>query len=103
MVTATDAGNCNCLTPTAPWPAAPAGATAIPSPTKTASWSALNSTTWKSDVSEAGDVAAANPETVKRLEAFAEQARKDLGDALTHRDGAGRREPGRVPPVDAPK
>jgi arylsulfatase A len=49
------------------------------------------------DVSETADVAAGNPETVLRLEAFAEQAREDLGDALTNREGSGRREPGRVP------
>jgi arylsulfatase A len=58
----------------------------------------------ENDISEAGDVASANPETVKRLEAVAEQAREDLGDALTKREGSGRREPGRVPPEDtAPK
>jgi arylsulfatase len=52
----------------------------------------------ESDISETGDVASANPEMVKRLQAVAEQAREDLGDALTNREGAGRREPGRVPP-----
>jgi len=52
----------------------------------------------ESDISETSDVAGANPETVQRLEAFAERAREDLGDALTNREGSGRREPGRVPP-----
>ncbi len=36
------------------------------------------------------------PEVVKRLLDYAEQARADLGDDLTHRKGAGRREPGRL-------
>jgi arylsulfatase A len=52
----------------------------------------------ESDKSETGDVAAANPETVQRLEIVAEQARDDLGDALTKREGSGRREPGRLSP-----
>jgi hypothetical protein len=33
---------------------------------------------------------------VKRLEAYAEQAREELGDSLTQRTGKGVREPGRV-------
>jgi len=52
----------------------------------------------ETDVSETGNVATGNPETVQRLETVAEQAREDLGDALTNREGNGRREPGRVPP-----
>ena len=48
------------------------------------------------DVSESADVAAANPEIVKRLEAEAENAREDMGDSLFKRQGAGTREPGRV-------
>jgi arylsulfatase len=50
----------------------------------------------KNDVSETKNVAAANPEIVQRLLALAEQARADLGDALTNRKGSGVREPGRV-------
>jgi arylsulfatase A len=50
----------------------------------------------KSDLGETKNVAAANPETVQRLLAFAEQARADLGDTLTNRKGSGVREPGRV-------
>jgi arylsulfatase A-like enzyme len=50
------------------------------------------------DIGETKDVAAENPEVVKRLEALAEQARADMGDSLTHRVGAGSREPGRWTP-----
>jgi len=50
----------------------------------------------KNDISETKDVAAQNPEIVQRLLVLAEQARADLGDTLTHRTGAGVREPGRV-------
>jgi arylsulfatase len=50
----------------------------------------------QNDVSETTDVAAQNPEIVKHLEALAEQARADLGDTLTSREGAGVREPGSV-------
>ena len=50
----------------------------------------------ENDVSESADVAGKNPEVVKRLKAFAEKARADLGDSLTKRKGAGVREPGRV-------
>jgi len=52
------------------------------------------------DISETTDVSAQHPEIVKQLEAQAEQARADLGDALTKRTGSGRREPGRI---SAPK
>ena len=48
------------------------------------------------DVSESANVAAGNPEIVKRLEAEAEKAREDMGDSLFQRKGAGTREPGRV-------
>jgi arylsulfatase len=47
------------------------------------------------DIGEATDVAARHPEVLKRLEAIAEAARADLGDALTKREPAGAREPGR--------
>jgi len=49
------------------------------------------------DVSETTDVAAHNPKIVKQLEAEAEKARAELGDALTRREGKGVREPGRLP------
>ncbi len=49
-----------------------------------------------SDMSETADVADRHPEVVKHLEAEAEKAREELGDALTHRIGKGVREPGRV-------
>lgn len=37
-----------------------------------------------------------HPDVVKRLLDFAEQARADMGDDLTHHKGTGRREPGRL-------
>ena len=50
----------------------------------------------ENDISEATDVAAQHADLVKRLEAEAERAREELGDALTKRTGKGVREPGRV-------
>jgi arylsulfatase len=47
------------------------------------------------DVGETKDVAEANPNIVKQLEAFAEKMRAELGDALTERNGSGSRMPGR--------
>ncbi len=51
----------------------------------------------EADPGQQHDLAAANPEVLKRLQAYAEQARTDLGDDFTKRPGAGRREPGRLP------
>jgi arylsulfatase A len=48
------------------------------------------------DIRERHNVAGQHPEMVQRLLAHAEQARADLGDALTKRKGANQREPGRV-------
>lgn len=48
------------------------------------------------DVGEKRNVAAENPEVVARLSALAENARDDLGDALTERAGSGVREPGKL-------
>ena len=48
------------------------------------------------DIGEAKNVAAEQPAVVERLLALAEQARRDLGDSLTGRVGAGVREPGRL-------
>ena len=48
------------------------------------------------DLGETRNVAEQNPEVVKRLEALAETAREDMGDALTKRAGKGTREPGRA-------
>ena len=48
------------------------------------------------DIAEANDVAAAHPDIVAQLLAFAEKTRADLGDSLTKRTGAGARQPGRV-------
>jgi arylsulfatase A-like enzyme len=49
------------------------------------------------DVNETKNVAEANPEVMKKLLAFAETARDDLGDSLTKRTGKGVRQPGRLP------
>ena len=48
------------------------------------------------DIGETTDIAAANPDVVKRLLAIAEEARKDLGDSLTGRVGNGVRSSGRL-------
>ncbi|WP_344978571.1 sulfatase [Compostibacter hankyongensis] len=48
------------------------------------------------DPGERYDVKKQHPEVVKRLQALAEKAREDLGDNLTHRQGANRRPPGRI-------
>jgi arylsulfatase A len=48
------------------------------------------------DISEANDVAAQNPQIVRRLEMEAEKARQELGDSLTQRTGKGSRQPGRL-------
>jgi len=48
------------------------------------------------DLSETTDVAVQHPLIVKFLEAEAEKAREDLGDALTKRPGKGSRPPGRL-------
>jgi arylsulfatase A len=53
------------------------------------------------DIGESSDVSAQHPEIVKQLEAEAEKARADLGDALTKRPGPGRREPGRLNEANA--
>lgn len=50
------------------------------------------------DISETRDVAAAHPDVVKQLEAFAEKTRGDLGDSLTGRAAKGAREPGKYTP-----
>lgn len=48
------------------------------------------------DVGEANNVAAQHPEIVEQLEAEAEKARAELGDALTKRTGVGNPRPGRL-------
>ena len=50
-----------------------------------------------SEIGESTNVAEQHPDIVKRLEAEADKARADLGDALTKQPGPGRREPGRLP------
>jgi arylsulfatase A len=49
-----------------------------------------------SDLGETNDIAARNPVIVKRLLAIAEQARGELGDSLTKREGRGVRPSGQV-------
>jgi arylsulfatase len=48
------------------------------------------------DISEEKDVAALNPEVVKRLEKIADEARLDLGDHLTGVEGSGIRKAGLI-------
>jgi arylsulfatase len=48
------------------------------------------------DISETKDVAALNPEVVKRLEKIGDEARRDLGDKLTDVQGSGIRKAGRI-------
>jgi len=55
------------------------------------------------DPGESRDVAAENPEVVKRLLGLAEEARAELGDSLTNRIGKGVREPGRLPEPEPAK
>jgi arylsulfatase A len=48
------------------------------------------------DVGERNNIAADHADVVNRLLAFAEQARADLGDSLTNRQGSGRRPAGQL-------
>ena len=50
----------------------------------------------QNDLAESRNVAADNPEIVRRLAALAEQPRADLGDSLTNRSGTGLRIAGRA-------
>ena len=50
----------------------------------------------RADPNETTDVTATHPDEVKRLLAFADTCRDDLGDSLTKRKGKGAREPGRI-------
>ena len=51
----------------------------------------------EADPGETKNVIAEHPDVVKRLQVLAEQAREDLGDTLTNREGKNVREPGRLP------
>lgn len=55
----------------------------------------------KNDISETTNVIAQHPDVVKRLEALAEAARAELGDALTKRRGSGVRPADVLPVGDA--
>jgi arylsulfatase len=48
------------------------------------------------DVGEFRNVAPAHPEVIRQLLALAEQAREELGDSLTKREGRSTRQPGRL-------
>lgn len=48
------------------------------------------------DIGQQHDVAAQHPEVMAKLQDYAAKARADLGDDLTHSNGTGRREPGKV-------
>jgi arylsulfatase A len=48
------------------------------------------------DIGQTKDLSASHPEIAQKLLISAEQARTELGDALTHRTGVGVREPGRI-------
>jgi arylsulfatase A len=50
----------------------------------------------QNDVGEKNNVASQHPDIVKRLEAFADKAREELGDSLKELKGKGSREPGRM-------
>lgn len=52
----------------------------------------------KSDIGETTDVSAEHPEVVKRLQAYAQQIRAELGDQFQKQEGNATREPGRVKP-----
>ena len=49
------------------------------------------------DPGQKNNVADRHPDVLRKMLAYAEQAREDLGDGLTRREGTGRREPGRLP------
>ena len=55
------------------------------------------------DPGQKNNVATQHPEVLKKMLAYVEQAREELGDGLTKRIGTGRREPGRVPNQGAAK
>jgi arylsulfatase A-like enzyme len=74
----------------------PGGTNGIPAKYEQAKVSEPELFDLKNDISEMKNVAGENPEIVQRLLALAEQAREDLGDTLTQREGRGVREPGRA-------
>lgn len=74
----------------------PAGRDGIPAKYSEAKVTEAQLFDMQTDMGEKTDVASSNPAVVQRLLTLAEQARADLGDALTQRKGTGVREPGRV-------
>jgi arylsulfatase A-like enzyme len=79
----------------------PGGKGGRPAPYQQAKITAPELYDLSNDVSETRNVAADNPDVVKRLLAEAEKARAELGDSLTKRTGAGVRQPGRLPSAAA--
>jgi arylsulfatase len=75
----------------------PGGRDGVPAPYSAVRLAKMELFDLVNDVGETTDVAAQHPEIVRQLEAEAEKARAELGDALTQRPGTGRREPGRLP------
>jgi len=74
----------------------PGGRDGVPAPYQTRKIERAELYDLDNDISETMDLALKYPDVVKRLEAFAEQAREELGDTLTQRTGKAAREPGRV-------
>jgi arylsulfatase A len=74
----------------------PGGRDGIPAKYENSTLAAAQLYDLRADLGEKTDVAAANPDVVQQLLAFAEKCRDDLGDSLTKRTGKGAREPGRV-------
>jgi arylsulfatase A len=74
----------------------PAGRDGVPAPYQMRKIEKAELYDLDNDISETTDLADKHPDVVKRLEAYAEQAREELGDSLTQRTGKGAREPGRV-------
>lgn len=81
----------------------PPGRDGIPSPYYTRKIEQNELYDLVNDVSEANNVIALHPDIVKQLEAEAEKARAELGDALTRREGRGVREPGRAGKTPQPE
>jgi hypothetical protein len=76
--------------------AGPGGTGGIPAKYETVTLEQAALYRLSTDRAETTDVAAAHPEVVARLQAFAAKCRAELGDSLTKRQGSGVREPGRI-------
>ncbi|MBM3879447.1 MAG: sulfatase [Verrucomicrobia bacterium] len=74
----------------------PGGQDGIPAKYETARVTAPELYDLAREAEERANLAAQHPDVVRRLEALAEQCRRDLGDALTQQTGTGARQPGRI-------